>query len=406
MKNRTENIEKLIEKCEKKCENIFSKIDEIALFNQEKVLNAFQENRVASRHFSPSTGYGYGDEGRDVLRKVFSNIFGAEDALVSPLITSGTHAINLAVSGVLKSGDTFLLITGKPYDTLVPSFEKLKEFGIKQECIELKDDGSIDGENVKKSLLQNKPKLVFIQRSRGYTERDSLSIDEIKDACSIVKKNSSAIIFADNCYGEFCDKVEPTEVGVDIAAGSLIKNAGGGIAPTGGYIVGKKELIEQVADRHIASGIGMEVGSYNAPYLPFYQGLFLAPHSTAQALKASVLFGCAFEEFGQKTLPNISKIPADIIRSIRFNSADELISFVQNIQKNSPIDAHVTPHPWDMPGYAHQVIMAAGTFIQGATSELSADSPIKEPYIAYLQGALTYEHAKIALKNILKNVYA
>ena len=389
-----------INECEKECSAIFQKIDSISLINQEKVLKAFQENKVASRHFSPSSGYGYGDEGRDVLRKVFANIFGSEDAIVSPLITSGTHAINLAVSGVLKSGDTLLSITGKPYDTLIPAFEKLKDFNITYECIELRTDGSFDEEKILKTLKKN-PKLVFVQRSRGYTERDSLTVEELEKSYSLVKNNSSAIIFTDNCYGEFCDKLEPTEVGSDLVAGSLIKNAGGGIAPSGGYIAGKSELIEEIADRFIAPGIGLEVGSYNSSYLPFYQGLFFAPHMTAQALKSSILFGTTFEKLGYKTLPNINKMPADIIRSIRFKTSDELISFIQSIQKYSPIDSHVTPYPWDMPGYAHQVIMAAGTFVQGATSELSADSPIKEPYIAYLQGALTYEHAKIALSKIL-----
>jgi len=235
-----DKITNLIKECEKECLSVFKKIDEISLFNQDKVLSAFQKNKVASRHFVPSTGYGYGDEGRDVLRKVFSCIFGSEEAIVSPLITSGTHAINLAVSGVLKSGDTLLSITGKPYDTLVPSFEKLKDFNINYECVDLRSDGSFDDENILKKL-KTKPKLVFVQRSRGYTQRDSFTLHELKTAYELVKNNSSSIVFTDNCYGEFCCKLEPTQIGSDLAAGSLIKNAGGGFAPTGGYIAGKKE---------------------------------------------------------------------------------------------------------------------------------------------------------------------
>lgn len=396
------NVKTLIKNCEIKLQPIFEHIDEISYKNQNKVLSAFQSHKIALRHFAPTSGYGYDDVGRDTLSELFAEIFGAEKAIVSPLIASGTHAITLMLFGILRPNDTLLSISGDVYDTLqgVISQENtgsLKDYGIDFKKIDLKDD-KFDYEKIEKALHESNPKMVFIQRSRGYSWRNALSITEIGKVCKFVKKISAETVIAiDNCYGEFVDFIEPTNVGADICAGSMIKNPGGGIAPTGGYIAGKKTLVDLAAYRLTSPGVGMEVGSYAADYRPFYQGLFMAPHITAQALKGAALFAEAFSELGYKTLPSYGQIPNDIICSIMFNDKNELIDFCKTIQLMSPIDSHVTPYPWDMPGYAHQVIMAAGTFVQGASIELSADSPIKEPYIAYLQGGLTYEHVKIAV---------
>lgn len=396
-------MNKLIQDCEQELAAQFEVVNDISLFNQEKVLNAFKENRIALRHFSGTTGYGYDDIGRDALSALFATVFSAEKAIVSPLIASGTHAISLALFGILRPGDVLLSVCGMPYDTLEEViFGKnngsLSDFGISFEKVDF-INGQFDYENIDKKL-RIKPKVVFIQRSRGYSWRDALSMEEISKVIKFVKqKHRNAIILIDNCYGEFTEKIEPTEVGADIVVGSLIKNPGGGIAPTGGYIVGKSELIQLIGYRLTAPGVGFEIGSYVSGYRDFYQGFFIAPHVTAQAIKGSMLFGAVFEKLGYITLPKSSSPCFDIIRSIKFNTKDELIAFCQAIQAVSPVDSFATPYPWDMPGYNHQVIMAAGTFVQGASIELSADSPIKEPYIAYLQGGLTYEHIKIAVKN-------
>lgn len=398
----------LIDTCEKNCAGIFKQIDDVALYNQNKVLNAFIKNKIALRHFSPTTGYGYDDTGRDTLNALFSDIFNTESAIVTPLIASGTHAISLMLHGILRPSDSMLSITGMPYDTLSETISgegvgSLKDYNIGFKKIDL-----LDGVFNEKEILNevsHKPKLIFIQRSRGYSWRKSLSVDEIKNIIDKIRKiHPDAIIAVDNCYGEFCEKSEPTDAGADLIAGSLIKNPGGGLAPTGGYIAGKKNLIEQTGYRLTAPGIGCEVGSYAHGYREFYQGLFLAPHTTAQSLKGSVLFGAAFEKLGFETLPKPKDKCSDIIRSIKFNNENELILFCQAIQKSSPIDSFAVPYPWDMPGYSHKVIMAAGAFVQGASIELSADAPIKEPYIAYLQGGLTYEHVKIALSRVLNEL--
>ncbi|MEG2676341.1 MAG: methionine gamma-lyase family protein, partial [Clostridia bacterium] len=342
----------------------------------------------------------------------FAEIFGAEQAIVSPLIVSGTHAISLALFGVLRPNDEMVAISGAPYDTLQTiitgeNIGSLKDYNIAYKQVELLD-GNFDYANIKKAINE-KTKLIFIGRSRGYEWRDAISIDQIKDVCAFIRSfNQKVVIMCDNCYGEFIDYFEPTQVGADLVAGSMIKNIGGGIAPTGGYICGKSKLIEQVSYKLTAPSIGMEVGSYAYGYRTFYQGLFLAPHTTANAVKGSLLFGRAFADCGFDTMPLPEKKCNDIIRSIKFDNKDDLISFCRCIQQVSPIDSNVTPFPWDMPGYTDQVIMAAGTFVAGASIELSADSPIKEPYVAYLQGGLTYEHCKIAAlycvdKIILKN---
>lgn len=395
------NIEQLVQQCEHECTMCFSRIETVAYKNQIKVLHAFQKHKLALRHFAPTTGYGYDDVGRDTLSEIFADIFGAEKAIVSPLIASGTHALTLMLFGVLRPGDTLLSVTGDVYDTLQGVISQkgtgsLKDFGVRFEKVELKD-GLPDLAAIEKKVQKDKPKVVFIQRSRGYNWRNALSIENIAQICATVKKAcETTIIAVDNCYGEFVDSKEPTDVGADICAGSMIKNPGGGLAPTGGYIAGKSTYVEAVGYRLTAPGVGMEVGSYAGDYRPFYQGLFMAPHVTAQAMKGAVLFGAVFSALGYDTLPKHTQTPNDIICSIRLHTKEELIAFCRAVQAVSPVDGHVVPYPWDMPGYSHQVIMAAGTFVQGASIELSADSPIKEPYIAYMQGGLTYEHVRYA----------
>ncbi|MBR2967983.1 MAG: methionine gamma-lyase family protein [Clostridia bacterium] len=401
-------INELIKNAQNELKDLFDYYDQVALFNQEKVLNAFRDNNVALRHFNGTSGYGYDDIGRDTLCKVFAAAFKAESAIVSPSFANGTHAIATALYGLLRPGQTLLSISGTPYDTLEEVIlgennGSLKDFGINFEKVDLTEYGKFDFCKIEEAL-KNNPSVIFIQRSRGYSWRDAFLIDDIKEVIEFVRKFSSAPIVMDNCYGEFTDTREPIEVGADVIMGSLIKNPGGGLAPTGGYIAGKNELIEKISFRLTVPGIGMEVGSYEHGYRLFYQGLFLAPHVTVQAIKAALTFSAVFDKLGYPTLPKVGSKCGDVICSVKFDTAEQLIDFVQSVQYASPIDSFVTPYPWDMPGYAHQVIMAAGTFVQGASIELSADSPIKEPYIAYVQGGLTYEHAIIALKSCLKKL--
>ena len=400
----------IIEKAENIAEPIFKTIDnDIALFNQKKVLDAFREHRVAARHFSCTSGYGYDDVGRDTLCNLFATIFKAESAIVSPNLVSGTHALTVALFGLLRPNDTLLCVTGAPYDTLREviggdNIGSLKDYQVKYDEIPLKDY-QIDYDAIGEYLSQTEPKVIMITRSRGYEWRDALSIEDIEKTINFIRKYAkNSVIMIDNCYGEFIDKREPTEVGADICVGSLIKNAGGGIAPTGGYVVGKKEWVDQVAYRLTAPSIGMEVGSYNSSYMPFYEGLFLAPVTVANAVKGTVLASIALELMGFEVKPSPKVLPKDVICSIKFNTKEELITFIQGVQYSSPVDSYVTPEPWAMPGYDHEVIMAAGTFVQGASIELSADAPIKEPYIAYLQGGLTYQHFKIALTECIERI--
>lgn len=396
---------KLIERCETELFNEFKILEDIALFNQEKVLNAFKNNKIALRHFSGSSGYGYGDEGRDTLNKLFADIFKAEAAICSPSIVSGTHALSLCLYGVLRPNDIVLSISGGVYDTLNDVIYgenngSLKDFGIKFGCVDLKE-GNFDFDAIKIKLAELNPKMVYIQRSRGYEWRNALSVSQIESAVKFLRDNGfDGCIMLDNCYGEFTEKKEATEVGVNLAAGSLIKNAGGGIAPTGGYVVGDKKYVDMVANRLTAPSIGGEVGSYALGYQYFYQGLFLAPHTVLQALKGAMLFSKVLFELGYKVSPSPHELPSDIITMIEFGDKEKLISFIQSIQENSPIDSFVKVLPWAMPGYEDEVIMAAGCFVQGASIELSADAPVKPPYIGYLQGGITYEHCKIALKNL------
>ncbi len=395
-----------IEKCEQQLQPKFALLEEIALFNQEKVLNAFKKNRIALRHFSGTSGYGYGDDGRDTLNSLFADIFNAEKAICSPSIVSGTHALSLCLFGTTRPNDTILSITGEPYDTLQDviygsNIGSLKDYGVGFSSIALKND-AIDKNAIKKYFSENKhPNMVYLQRSRGYEWRDALSIDEIHDAVEFVKSlGFKGFFMLDNCYGEFIEKKEATEVGINLMAGSMIKNIGGGVAPTGGYVVGDTKLVDLVQNRLTAPSIGGEVGSYSYGYQYYYQGLFLAPHTVLQALKGSLLFGEVLNALGYETSPSQDKMPRDIIRAIKFGNEKDLVSFIQCIQANSPIDSHVLAMPWEMPGYENKVIMAAGCFVQGSSIELSADAPIKPPYIAYLQGGLTYEHCKIALMNL------
>ena len=383
--------------------------EQISLHCSRRVLKAFQEHSVSARHFAPSEGYGYDDIGRDTLDRVFADALQAEDALVRAQIANGTHAIFLALAGVLEPGDKILSVTGMPYDTLQTAIGlheslpgSLTRFGIEMKTVALKEN-RIDTEAVLQILAEDPAiRMVYVQRSRGYEWRNAVTIREM-EACfkSIRQQRHDVIAFVDNCYGEFVEENEPTAVGADLMAGSLIKNCGGGIAPTGGYIAGRKDLIERVSFRLTTPGSGREVGSYAASYRPFYQGLFLAPHTVCQCMKSAILFSKLFELLGYQSMPASDAVRSDIIQSVMFDTEEELVAFCKAVQSAAPIDSYVVPEPWEMPGYADQVIMAAGAFVQGATTELSADAPIRKPYVGYMQGALTYEHAKLAAEMIV-----
>lgn len=404
----------LIKQCEIELKDQFSRLDDIALYNQEKVLDAYKNQSIQARHMFGTTGYGYDDIGRDTLCRLYADIFHAESAIVSPNIVSGTHALTLMLFGVLRPGDKLLAISGMPYDTLTDVIlaenkGSLRDFGVKFDKIDLKTNPDLTPEFDREAIkiaLENEPiKAVFLARSRGYSLRQAISVEKVGEIIAFVKKISpKTLVLVDNCYGEFVEKIEPTDVGADLIAGSLIKNIGGGIAPTGGYVAGRADLVEQVSYRLTAPSIGMEEGSYVYGYLPYYQGLFLAPSSVKNALKGSLLFAKVYTKLGFETLPRADMQPYDIVTSIKLGSADKLIDFCGAIQEISPIDSNVKPMPWDMPGYQDQVIMAAGAFVQGSSIELSADSPIKEPYIVYVQGGLTYEHAYLAVLHTLETL--
>lgn len=412
--NINDNILKLSKQAEQDIQPIFKKIDEIKEYNQLKVLKAMQDEHLSDSHFTNTTGYGYGDIGRDTLEKIYADIFNCEDALVRPQIVSGTHAITLALCGNLRPGDTLMSVTGTPYDTLLnvigvtgENVGSLKEYGVKYKQVDLKANGKIDIESVV-SEIKNDPsiKMLEIQRSTGYGWRPALLIDDIKEVVAAVKKvNNSIICFVDNCYGEFIDMIEPTDVGADLIAGSLIKNIGGGIAPTGGYIAGKREYVEQAAYRLTAPGLGKECGSTFGVVRLMFQGLFLAPHITAEALKGAVFCSRIMELAGYEVSPKYYDNRSDIIQAIKFGNPTDLINFCKGIQHGSPVDSFAECEPWDMPGYTDKVIMAAGAFIQGSSIELSADAPIRDPYIAYLQGGLTFEHAKYGILKALSTIF-
>ena len=398
------------EKIEKSLKERFDKIDKMAELNQLKVIHAMQEARVNAECFNYASGYGYNDFGRDTLEKVYANVFHTEDALVRPQITCGTHALALTLSANLRPGDELLSIAGKPYDTLEevigirPSTGSLAEYGVIYNQVDLLPDGSFDFDSIEKAIGE-KTKLITIQRSKGYQTRPSFSVDQIGEAIAFVKKIKPEVIcMVDNCYGEFVEEKEPSDVGADLVVGSLIKNPGGGLAPTGGYIVGTQDAVERIAYRLTAPGIGLEVGSYAASYQPFYQGLFMAPHTVAQAIKTACLAARVFEILGMTTTPAADEPRADIIQAIQMRTPERLVAFCQGIQMASPIDSMALPEPWDMPGYNDQVVMAAGTFVAGASIELSADAPMREPYTAYMQGGLTYTHGRIALQMALNRM--
>ena len=395
-------------------EEQFKIYDEIREYNQLKVLNAFQEERISDMHFTNSSGYGYDDIGRDTLDKVYARIFNTESALVRPHFVNGTHAIGCALMGNLRTNDTMLCITGTPYDTLhniigisgKDNIGSLREYGVNYKQVDLKD-GTFDKESIINVLKEDPSiKLVHIQRSTGYGWRKSFLVSEIGEIISVIKEiRSDVCVFVDNCYGELIDTIEPTDVGADLIAGSLIKNLGGGIAPTGGYIVGKKKYVDQAAFRLTTPGIGGECGSTFGVMRQLYQGLFLAPHIVMEAVKGAVFCARIMEIAGFEVLPKYNDKRSDIIQAIKFNDREKLIAFCKGIQKGSPIDSFVECEPWAMPGYNDEVIMAAGAFIQGSSIELSADAPIREPYIAYLQGGLTFDHAKIGILISLNSLF-
>ncbi len=402
-------MRQLVEQAEKRCQAAFQRIDNIALLNTEKVLDALQRHQVASRHFAPTTGYGYDDIGRDTLEKLFADLFAAEASIVRPQIASGTHALSMCLFGLLRPGDELMYASGAPYDTLEEVIGvrgcppgSLREMGVSYCEVPMTDDGQLDLEAIRAAMKPN-TRVVAVQRSRGYSTRPSLFPQDVEPLAKLLHTDfPNACLMVDNCYGEFVCEKEPTQYGADVCVGSLIKNPGGGLAPTGGYIVGRGDLIERISDRLTAPGIGREVGSYAGSYQPFYQGLFLAPHVVAQAVKTATLAAAACELLGMKGTPAPDAPRSDIIEALELGTPERLIAFCQGIQMASPIDSMVLPEPWDMPGYQDPVIMAAGTFVSGASIELSADAPMREPYAAYLQGGLTYSHGKLALIRALE----
>ena len=397
-------------KIEKQLEARFKEIDETAEFNQLKVLKAMQDNKVSEACLMGTTGYGYNDIGRDTLEKVYADIFHTEDALVRPQITCGTHALALALMSNLRPGDELLSPVGKPYDTLEEvigireSKGSLKEYGISYKQVDLLPDGSFDYENIKKAINE-KTKLVTIQRSKGYQTRPTLSVTRIGELIHFIKEiKPDVICMVDNCYGEFVERMEPTDVGADMVVGSLIKNPGGGLAPIGGYIAGKKECVENAAYRLTSPGLGKEVGASLGILSSFYQGLFLAPTVTAGALKGAIFAANLYEKLGYKVVPNGTESRHDIIQAVEFQNEKAVIAFCQGIQAAAPVDSFVSPEPWAMPGYDSDVIMAAGAFVSGSSIELSADGPIKPPYAVYFQGGLTWQHAKFGILKTIQSL--
>ena len=402
---------KYVKKCEEEIKNELNKVDKIAEFNSLKVLIAFNKNNLSENHFNSTTGYGYNDEGRDIIEKIYADIFKAEDALVRSQFISGSHALTVCLFALLRPGDTFLSITGKPYDTLdevigiVENNSSLKSFNIDYKQIDLVGD-DFDYDAIEKSLKENKIKVIEIQRSKGYSTRKSIGIDKVEKVIKFIKNiDKDVIIMIDNCYCEFVSKKEPIEVGADIVVGSLIKNLGGGIAPNGAYIVGRKDLVYLASERLNLPGEAKEVGPSLGMNKQLLQGLYMAPSVVASALKTAILTSYVMEKEGYVVEPKYNEERADIVQNIIFNDEEKLIKYVQSIQQSSPVDSYVVPEPWDMPGYTDKVIMAAGTFTQGSSIELSCDGPIRSPYIAYQQGSLTYEYGKIAVMNILNNLH-
>ena len=398
----------LILKAEARCQEAFRRMEAIEYHNTEKVLDVMRTHQVSPRHFAPTTGYGYDDVGRDTLEAIYADLFHTEAAIVRPQIVSGTHTLSLAMFGVLRPGDELLYASGAPYDSLEEVIGlrgdgacSLKEMNVSYAQVEMKD-GKLDLPAIRAAIKPN-TRMVAVQRSRGYSTRPSLMPEDVEPLARMLHEEfPNACLMVDNCYGEFVCEKEPSEYGADLCVGSLIKNPGGGLAPTGGYIVGREDLIRRISFRLTAPGIGREEGSYAASYRPYYQGLFMAPHTAAQAVKTSILAAAVFEELGMRSSPTPDARRTDIIQALEFGTPERMVAFCQAIQAASPIDSMAEPEPWDMPGYVDQVIMAAGTFVSGASIELSADGPMRAPYAVYLQGGLTYGHGRIALCRALE----
>lgn len=406
----SEKVINLSKKVEQEIEEEIKKIDKQCEKNTMKVLKAFQDNQISDMHFGTTTGYGYGDVGRDTIEKVFAQVLGAEDALVRSQFISGTHALTVALFAFLRPGDVFVSISGKPYDTLDEIIgirennSSLKSYGIKYEQIELKDN-DFDYETIERKIKEKKIKLIEIQRSKGYSTRETLSLEKVEKITKFIKNiDKEVIVMVDNCYCELVSDKEPVEVGVDIIVGSLIKNLGGGIAPNGAYIAGKKELVDLAAERLTAPGEGKEVGPTLGINKYILQGLFFAPNAVASSLKTAIYTSKMLEILGYKVSPRYNEIRSDIVQNIQFEDANKLIKYCQGIQMGSPIDSNSIPEPWDMPGYSDKIIMASGSFTQGSSIELSCDGPIREPYIAFQQGALTYEYGKIGVMRAIENL--
>lgn len=407
--NISPEIIKKITEAENQVAKTWAKLDDMAAYNQYKVIDALQKAGLSDRHFAWNTGYGYDDIGREALETAYAHLFKADDAIVRPTIANGTHALTLTLTGILRPGDELIYATGKPYDTLEEVIGirgegkgSMKEFGITYKQVELKEDGTIDFEALAKAITP-KTRMISAQRATGYAWRKAITIDQLAEWTAFVKKiNPNIICMVDNCYGEFLHIKEPTEVGVDILAGSLIKNPGGGIALGGGYIVGRQDLIDAISYRMTSPGIGKECGLTFGQTRTMFQGLFMAPKVVNGAIKGAILCAKVFENLGYEVCPKFDDERSDIIQSVKLNSEAAVIAFCQGIQAAAPVDAHVVPLPWDMPGYEDKVIMAAGAFIQGSSIELSADAPIRPPYIVYFQGGLTYEHSKLGVIKALQ----
>ncbi|MDO4485818.1 MAG: methionine gamma-lyase family protein [Bacillota bacterium] len=410
--NIAEPVLELIERSEEEVKELFEHLDDVMAYNQYKVLEAFQNNGIRDMHFSWNTGYGYDDPGRDAIERVYADIFNTEAALVRPIIVNGTHALTLTLMGILRPGDELIYCTGAPYDTLEEVIGirgegkgSLKEYGVTYKQVELTPDGRIDYDALKKAISPA-TRMITLQRATGYGWRKAISIEEIEEWTTFVKKtNPDIVCMVDNCYGEFLHVKEPTDVGADVIAGSLIKNPGGGLALTGGYIAGRADLIEKVSYRMTSPGIGGECGLTFGQTRTMLQGLFIAPKTVNGAVKGAILCAKAFELMGYEVCPKFDDIRSDIIQAVKLGTPEGVIAFCQGIQAAAPVDSHVTPEPWDMPGYEDPVIMAAGAFVQGSSIELSADAPIRPPYIVYFQGGLTYEHSKFGVIKALQQLY-
>lgn len=401
-------IEDFSKKALLEAENEFRNIDEITEYNQQKMLKAFIDNGVSESIFAESTGYGYNDRGREIIDRVFAQAVGAEDAIVRHNFTCGTHTLTVALFGVLRPGDVMLSVSGRPYDTILPvigvgsteneNMGSLKNYGIKYEEVSLNSEGRLDYDAIEKRLQENPVRMVYIQRSRGYSLRPTISVSEIKKVVDIAHKYKGTMVMVDNCYGEWTEKIEPTDVGADIIAGSLIKNPGGGIAKTGGYIAGKKEFVELCTFRMTTPGLGREVGATLGQSRDLFMGIFSAPHVVGEALKTAVYTSALMKEMGFDSTPTVHETRHDIIEAVKLGKESLLIAFCQGLQKGAPVDSFVTPEPWAMPGYDSQVIMAAGAFTLGSSIELSADAPLREPFAVWLQGGLNFHSSKIAVK--------